>query len=419
MLSPSHFKRALLTTFCANILMWYEFSLYVIYSSILSTHFFPNQNSLSSLVHLMFIFSLGFIARPLGTLVLGNIGDRFGRKTGLILSLILMTIPTLTIGFLPSYASIGIAAPILLATLRLLQNFSTGGEFSGTMTYFYEIAPRHLRGLTGSLSFCSSQIGNVISSLEFFFLHRHMSPENLSTWGWRICFIIGGFIGLLGWYLRNSLNESPLFETAKTEGKTSKSPIKEAFSHFKIPMLKAFCLSTLPGCGWYIIFIFSPLYFGRVLGIHPGQQVLINALLLLGSALIMPLFGYLASSPYRKALFITTAVGIMILSLPFYFSAIHFSFAHFIALEIAMILLLTAQFALLPSLLCELFPVRIRYTGVGVSYNFCIVLFGGSAPAVALALTTEENYLLAPAFILIAAAIISLWSYTTLKEEAH
>lgn len=398
--------------------MWYEFSLYVVYSGLLSTLFFPNKDGISSLIHIMFIFAIGFIARPIGTLVLGNIGDTFGRKTGLIVSLFLMTVPTLAIGFLPTYAAIGIAAPIFLASLRLLQSFSTGGEFSGSMTYFYEIAPRHLRGLTGSLSFCSSQLGNVISSIEFFLLHRHMSVESLSSWGWRVCFIVGGFIGLLGWYLRNTLSESPLFETVKTEGKISKSPIKESFLKYKIPMAKAFCLSALSGSGWFIIFIFSPLYMARVLGIRPGQQVLINAFLLLGSSLIMPLFGYLASGPYKRALFISSAIGIILLSLPLYFSAVHFTFATFVTLEILMIILLTAQFALLPPLLCELFPIRVRYTGVGISYNLCIVLFGGASPVVALALTTQESYLLAPAFILIATAIITLWAYTSIKEEA-
>lgn len=417
MLSPQHFRRALLTTVLVNILVWYEFSLYIVYSSVLSSLFFPNKDPIASLINIMFIFAIGFIARPIGTLILGHIGDRLGRKNALILSLLLMTIPTFMIGILPTYATLGIGAPILLASLRLFQNLCAGGEFSGTMTYLYEIAPRHLRGLSGSLAFCSSQLGTAICSFEFFFLDQYVSPTTFSIGGWRICFIVGGFIGLLGWYLRNTLHETPLFEMIKTEGKISKKPISEAFSHYKIPMVKAFCLSALSGSGWFIIFVFSPLYLSHILDIHSRYQILINGLLLLGSALLMPLFGYLGSGPYKRALFIFSSIGIMLVSIPLYLSAVHFSFSSFVSLEIVMIILLTAQFALLPSVLCELFPLRIRYSGVGISYNCCIVLFGGASPVIALALAAERDYLLTPAFILIASAILSLWAYTTVKEE--
>jgi MHS family proline/betaine transporter-like MFS transporter len=398
--------------------MWYEFSLYVVFSSLLSSLFFPNKDAMASLLHLMFIFALGFIARPLGTLILGNVGDRMGRKTALILSILLMTVPTFAIGFLPTYATLGIVAPIILTLLRLLQSFSTGGEFSGTMAYFYEISPRHLRGLTGSLTFCSSQIGNVISSFEFFLMDRHISAATLTSWGWRATFIAGGLVGLVSWYLRRSLNETPLFEMIKSEGKTSKRPIREAFSNYKIRLVKAFCLCALSGSGWYIIFIFSPIYISRVLGWNSKYQLISNALLLLGSALIMPIFGYLANGHIKKMLFFISAIGVMLFSLPLYISAAHFSFATFISLQILMVILLTIQFAILPSILCEIFPLRIRYTCVGISYNFCLVLFGGTAPVVALALTTRLDYHLAPAFILILTSIISLWSYTTIKEES-
>jgi len=398
--------------------MWYEFSLYVIYSSLLSHLFFPQSDTIASLINIMFIFAIGFIARPLGTLLLGYIGDRLGRRKSLILSIILMTIPTFAIGLLPTYAAIGIAAPIFLASLRLLQSFATGGEFSGTMIYFYEIAPRHLRGFTGSLSFCSSQLGNVIASFEFFLLEQHTSYRFLSAWGWRASFIIGGLIGLLSWYLRHSLHETPLFEAIKSEGKTSKNPVREAFLNYKVPMLKAFCISALPAAGWFIIFIFSPLYLAHVLGIHTRYEILINGFLILGSSLIMPFFGHLGDSGYKKILYIFSAIGVMILSLPLYFSAVHFSFTAFVILEIAMIALLTIQFAIIPSILCELFPIRNRYTCVGIGYNFCVVLFGGASPVIALALTTD-SYLLAPAFILIFSAIVSLSAFTTVKEEAH
>ena len=415
MYSASHLRRAVSTVVAANILSWYEFSLYIVFSPILAAQFFPEHNPTTGLIHIFLIFSIGFISRPLGTLFFSHIGDKLGRRTSLVCSMLLMTIPSFGVGLIPSYQSIGITAPILLAFLRLVQGFATGGEFAGSMTYLHEITPVHSRALTGGLTFSSSQLGNALCTMEFLFLNQYF-PSN-SSWGWRISFLIGGFLGLIGWYLRTHLHETPLFETSKTEGKIAKKPIFESFTLHKAKMLTAFGITTLTASGWYIIFVFSPLYLSEIVGFDRNQQLLLNSLFLTGSAFLIPAFGYLSDKSYKNALFLISAIGVLLLSLPLYFAAYRFSLPIFLTLQIALIAILTIQFAILPSIICDLFPIRTRYTCVGISYNFSMVLFGGWTPFIILAISSQEHHLLIPAFVLMATALISLFSYTFFRKR--
>lgn len=415
MYSASHLRRAVATVVAANILTWYEFSLYLLFSPILAAQFFPHQSPGTGLIHILLIFAVGFIARPFGTLFFSHIGDKLGRRTSLICSILLMTIPSFGIGLTPSYASIGIGAPLLLTFFRLIQEFATGGEFAGSMTYLYEITPIRYRRLTGGLTFSSSQLGNVLATLELLLIENFF-PTDSSSWKWRIPFLCGGGLGLIAWYLRSRLHETPLFETSQTEGKVAKKPILESLSLHKKGILTALGITTLTAAGWSIIFIFSPLYLSDILGLTRHQKLFMNSFLLCGSALLIPFFGYLADQHHRKRLFTTSAIGIFLLALPLYFSAQHFSLAAFLSLEVALVLLLTIQFALLPSILCELFPLRVRYTCVGISYNFAIVLFGGWTPFVILLLSDKAKHFLTPAFALMVTALLSLYAYFSIKK---
>lgn len=363
------------------------------------------------------VSSIGFFARPLGVLFFGHIGDKIGRRASLICSITFMVIPTFGIGLIPSYASIGILAPILLALLRLIQGAATGGEFSGTMTYLYEIAPVKRRFFTGSFTFAAPQLGSVLCTAEYLFVNRIVSPETLVSWGWRVSFLLAAIFGSLIWFLRRTIHETPLFATIKTEGKSSKQPIFESFREHKLEMLQAFGITSLSAAGWSMIFVFSPIYFTTALGLNAHQQLAINAALLFYSGITMPFFGYLADRCSHRQLYFISAIGIFLLCLPLYFSAEHFSLAAFIVIELFMVTFLTIQFALLPTILCELFPLRVRYSCVGISYNLCIILFGAVSPLFVLYLTRHMSHLLTPAFIIMATAVISLWTYITVRPK--
>lgn len=408
----------MITVFIANVLTWYEFSLYIQFATVLGQTFFSHKEPGAALISILIVFAAGFITRPLGTLLLSHIGDRIGRRSALLLSIILMTVPTLGIGIIPSYAAIGITAPLLVAAMRLLQGFATGGEFPGTMVYLYEISPATYRAFSCSLTFCATQFGSIFAIIEFLLLD-YFDPETLFTYMWRVSFITGSLFGFIAWLLRRTLHETPLFEMMKTEKKTALRPVIETFTNQKIALIKGISLSALAAGGWYVVFVFSPLYFGRTFELSTFSQLTMNAVLLLLSSLIMPIFGYLADNSYKQLLFITSAICTILLSIPLYFAAINSSFGTFLSLQVAMVILLTVQFALLPVLLCDMFPVRLRYTCVGISYNFSNLVFGGTIPFSFLALTAKPQFFLAPAFILILISILSIWAYGAIKQLNH
>ncbi|MES2274002.1 MAG: MFS transporter [Chlamydiota bacterium] len=417
MLSLSRQHQLVRITIFANILTWYEFSLYIQFAPLFGTLFFPHATPAASLIHVFFIFALGFLARPIGTLVFSHIGDKLGRRMALISSVMLMTIPSFFISIIPTYAYIGLAAPLLMACMRLTQEFSTGGEYVGTMCYLYEISNKSLRGYMGSWTFFGSQLGLILGIFEFLLLDAFVPAAYLSDFGWRISFFLGGLLGLIAWQLRRHLTETPLFETERTEGKLPKRPVLESLQIHKMGIVKAFFLSAVTSAGWYLIFVFSPAYTTQFLGFSRTDQLLMNGAILLLSTLFLPLFGFLADLGHKKVLFISSVIGTIFVSYPLYLSLLSSSPKTFILLEIIATLLLTIQFALIPSILCDLFPLRVRYSCVGIGYNSCNLVFGGLAPIVALSLLEKNGQMLLPAFLLIGTALLSLAAFLTVKEK--
>ena len=416
-LSPGKLRLAVGASLVGNTLEWYEFSLYIQFAPLFSILFFNEKTRAVALINTLLVFAVGFLSRPIGALFFGHLGDRLGRKKALISSVLIMTAPTFLIGLLPTYAQIGLAAPIFLACVRLLQGFPTGGEFPGAMCYLVEIAPSNQRGMMGSWAFFGSQLGSILSIFEFLVLKNFMTQEQLVDWGWRVLFFLGGILGLGGFYLRQKLAESPLFQEIKDKKLIVRTPVLAAIKNYKLPLIKGFFLSVLPLSGWYLIFVFSPLYFSEILGMSFKQNLCINLGMLILSNIFLPIFGRFADRYNKRVLLIYSAIGTIVLSYPLYFIIGNSSLALFIFFETFAVLFLTIQFALLPQLLCELFPTPVRYTCVGISYSFCNILFGGAAPALALSITSQTNNPLAPAFLLMTCAIISLCALLSIKEK--
>ncbi len=402
-------------TLIGNTLEWYEFYLFVQFAPIFTALFFPTYSRKAAIVGTFLIFGVGFIARPFGTLFFGHIGDRFGRRIALISSILLMTFPTLCIGLLPTYATIGIMAAVLMACLRFLQGVSTGGEFTGAMCYLTEFAAPDKRGIMGSWVFFGSQIGAILSISEFLVLDNFVSEHHLAEWGWRITFIVGGLIGLIGWYLRKKLKETPPFMALQKEGKITTLPIIDTFRHHKIPMIKSFLLCAFLLAGWYLVFIYAPVYSAQILNRDFSEQMLMLLGMIVLSNLCLPIFGILADKGYTKILWSISCFGGILLAYPLFVS--HDSFALEVFLRALASILFTIQYSLLPMLICGLFPTHVRYTGVGVSYNFCSVFLGGGAPFFTLILSNvTENYLV-PIFFLIITSLLSWGALFWIKDK--
>jgi MHS family proline/betaine transporter-like MFS transporter len=218
-------KKIVISGMVGNMLEWYDYALYAQFVPIIAKHFFP-ESELAEIMA-MAVFAAGFFVRPLGAIVFGSIGDKMGRRLALVIGILTMAIPTAAIGLLPSYASIGITATILLAIIRLIQGFSLGGEFSGCIAYIVEHSPPEKRGLAGSAAFVSMCLGMLLGTLTAGFMSWVMTPEALFNWGWRIPFVAGLFIGLVGLYIRMNLSESPLYKAARANKELSNAPLSE------------------------------------------------------------------------------------------------------------------------------------------------------------------------------------------------
>lgn len=391
-----------------NFLEWYDYALFAYLISHLGHIFLPYSDSVSGLYQIFLIFGVGFLMRPIGSVLFGMVGDRVGRKRALIYSIVLMTIPTFLIGVLPTYSQIGVTALVLLSFLRLCQGIPIGGEVGGIMCYLVEVAPQKQKSYFGSYSFFGAQIGFLISGLEIYFFERFASIQTLESWGWRFSFMIGGLIGVAGWFLRRSMCETPAFEYVLHHHKIVKNPFKNAFLAYKKEMLMSFCLSSLVAGGFYILTVFTIPYFTEIIGIKRSLQLLINSAMLLLSVVLLPFFGTLGDRMGAKRIFMWGAIGTFFLSyVMFYFAAQKLFYPTVCAYTLLMIAM-TANNALLPSVLASLFPTEVRYTCVAISYNLCNAILGGAAPLSAVYLIDVTGTNVAPAYILMLLSFVTI-----------
>lgn len=400
-----------------NALAWYEFYLYILFTPLFAALFFAKGGSGAALLQALVVLAIGFISRPFGVIFLGHLGDRIGRKIALLTSILMMTIPTFLIGCIPTYAQIGIAAPILIAALRFLQGVPTGGEFTGAMCFLHEIAPVGKRAFLGSMVFFGSQLGAILSLTEFLLMDHFLSEHDLEEWGWRLSFLVGGLIGLAGWYLRSKLHETPVFRSLQHEGKILQRPVSDSFRLHKSALVKAMLLTALTASGWYLVFIFSPIYSSEMQHGEWGGELFVTLCLIILSNLCLPFFGWLADKGYRRALWIGSCIGTLLLAFPYYYFSMQDALGIFIAIKVPMAILLTVQFALLPSLLCELFPPEVRYSSVGIGYNVSTIIVGGFSPLLSLFLVNVTGNPYIPMFILMATAALSLFAMLMIKPS--
>ena len=391
-----------------NFLEWYDYALYGYLTSILARMFFPQDENLSALLNVAVLFAIGFLMRPLGSIIFGLIGDRKGRKIGLILSILLMIVPTMLIGLLPTYAQIGIMSVIFLTFLRLFQGIPIGGEIGGVMCYLLEVGPAKQKGFFGSWTFFGAQIGFIISSLEIYAFEIWMSPVAFETWGWRLSFIIGGLLAVFGWYLRRRLHETQPFQKMLEHHQILKNPVASTFKNYKKQFFQSFFISSVSAAGFYVLYFFSAIFLTDVLGFPVGKVLLINALILSVSSILLPIFGKLGDRFGIKRLMIIGTAGVIGLPYFMFYFANQNQLALALLTQLVLSLFITLNCALVPAFLTKLFPTEVRYTGIGISYNLSNAVFGGSAPLISLFLIKLTGSNLAPAFYIMAVGAISL-----------
>lgn len=383
----SNVRRAVATAVLGQILEWYDFFLYGTAAALVfGKLFFPvGSDPLTGTIAAFGGFTVGFIARPIGGVLCGHIGDRYGRKVVMMLTLLTMGTATVLMGVLPTYHQIGIAAPVFLVLLRVLQGLAAGGEWSGSILLIHENAPRSRRGALAAWSPCGAALGFVLSTGAFL-LVQQLSSADFQSWGWRIPFLASAALVALGLWMRRSVGESAAFAEVKATRHESRMPVIEVLRECPREVLTVFGLRFGEGGASYIFFAFSIAY-GQYLGIKSSWilgGLTISMLLMIPVSLF---FGYLTDKVGRKPVYLAGAIAMVLVAWPYFALLGSGEYWKIITgLVLANSLTLGILEGAQPAFISEMLPVHLRLSGLGIGREISSVLGGGLSPMIATAL---------------------------------
>ncbi len=398
-------------TVIGNTLEWFDFALVGALAPLFAHLFFPPGSSES---YPLFFFALSALARPIGGFVFGRLGDRGGRRNALIKTVMLMTIPVFLLAIMPSYEQIGGAAVAILAIVCLLQGFSTGGEFPGSIVFLVESSPSKIRGYVGSFAYFGALLGMLFSVLDLYFVKK-TTGTNFEAWGWRLPFIVGTVLGILAVFFRTALEETPVFKEEVKTGAILKSPVFTSFKHTK-QLVTGLMIFMLDAVGFNLIFVFSSYYFTTILGLALKQAFLINTFTVFVALISIPFAGKISNYLGFYKLSKWAAVAMIVLALPLYLMMNPQQLWTIYFAQAVLALLLSLYLANLPAIIADIYPAPIRYSSCALVTNFSVALFGGTAPLLASFFITHTKISCFPALYLIAGALISLFA---LNSKIH
>ena len=393
-----------------NVLEWYDFAVYGYFATAIGRVFFPKEDPIAQLLFAFGVFAIGYLMRPLGGMLIGSIGDRIGRKQALSVSVAAMAIPTFIVGTLPGYEAIGLAAPILLTLCRMLQGLSVGGEYTTSVVFMVENAPANRRGIAGALACCGATIGILLGSATGASLAAIMSPESLNSWGWRIPFLFGLVIGLVGLLLRRNI------EVKNVGVDKPKQPLTEILQSHRLLLARLAGLSVFTAVSFYLLFVY--LVSWLQLEDKMGQEVSleINTISMAVLIPVMVAAGALSDRIGRKPLLIGTVAATIFLAYPL-FSGMHHQSQVLVQLcQLGFALLVGVYLGVAPAFMAETAPAHVRSTSLALGYNLTLGIVGGLTPLIATWLVHQTHSAVAPAFMIIAAALISFGTILSMKE---
>ncbi|MEE1802380.1 MULTISPECIES: glycine betaine/L-proline transporter ProP [unclassified Streptomyces] len=423
-------KRAVKAASLGNAMEWFDFGIYSYLAVTIGHVFFPSGNPTIELLSSFATFAVAFLVRPLGGMFFGPLGDRLGRKKILALTMMLMAVGTFAIGLIPSYDTIGLWAPALLILFRLVQGFSTGGEYGGASTFIAEYAPDKRRGYFGSFLEFGTLAGYVGAAGLVTALTAILGSDSMEAWGWRVPFLIGGPLGLVGLYLRLRLDETPAFqkleaasahasEAADTVEATTKDDLTKIFRQYWPSLILCIALVGAYNITDYMLLSYMPTYLSDQLGYSETHGLLILLGVMVALMLVISQIGKLSDRYGRKPLLMTGMLGFFFLSLPAFLlikqGSIPAIVAGMLMLGLSLVCLLGTMSAALPAL----FPTNVRYGSLSVGYNLSASLFGGTTPLVITGLISLTGDDLMPAYYAMAAALVGVIAVACMKETAQ
>lgn len=406
-------RRAVRAAVIGNVLEWYDFAVYGYVATTISKTFFPSGDEVGALLATFATFGLGFVARPLGGIVLGRMGDTRGRKAALLFTIFAMAIGTVGVGLIPGYATIGIAAPLLLVACRLLQGFAAGGEWGGATAFIVEWAPKHRRGFYASFQQASVAAGLVLGSGVAALLSTALSADQVDAWGWRILFLLGGALVPVGFYMRRNIDETPAFRAAHAD---PAPPPARAW----VLAAKAFGFTILWTVSYYVILYYMPTFTQKYAGLSRVAALWSNTVGLVVLVAAVPVMGLWSDRIGRKPLLLACCAAFALFTYPLFALMLSgASLPGIIAIQVLFGLMIAMFSGPGPAAIAEIFPTASRSTWMSTGYSLATCIFGGFAPFIATWLIGVTGSPIAPTYYLIVAAVVSLIVIATLRETAH
>ena len=409
-----------------TMIEWYDFYIFGSLAAIIATQFYPEGNATVNFLKTLATFAVGFAVRPFGALVFGRIGDIVGRKFAFLVTLLIMGGSTAAIGFLPSYRSIGIAAPIILVLLRLLQGLALGGEYGGAAVYVAEHAPDGKRGYYTSYIQTTATLGLFISLIVILVTRGIVGEEAFKVWGWRIPFLLSILLVAMSYYIRVRLKESPLFTRLKETGNTSTAPVKESFgtwSSWKIFLLVLFGATAGQAVVWYTGQFYALFFLQTVLKVPLATAYKIVAVALLAGAPFFVVFGSLSDRIGRKKIMMAGNLLAALSYYPIYQAMKAYSSplspVMLTLLVFIQVIFVTMVYGPIAAFLVESFPARIRYTSMSLPYHFGNGWFGGFLPLIATAVVARTGNIYAGLIYPIAVALVTFVVGSLFLKESH
>lgn len=418
---PSGLRRVVTASMAGTVVEWYEFFLYATAATLVFNKimFPPSDDPYAPIIAAFVTFAVGFVARPLGGIVFGHFGDKYGRKKLLQFAIVLVGVATFLMGCLPTYAQVGLLAPILLVVLRFAQGFAVGGEWGGAVLLVAEHSPDKSRGFWASFPQAAVPIGNLTATLVLLVLSRTLSEEQFLSWGWRIGFWLSVVIVAIGYYVRTRITDAPIFLEVQKEIEESKQTrygVFEVLKRYPRGVFTAMGLRFAENIMYYLVVTFSITYLSVALEVNTAEILGLLAIAHIVHMIVIPLIGGLADRIGRKPTYLIGVLGAAVwgfIAFPLFDTKNSFVIVFAISLGL---FIHAFMYAPQPAIMSEMFPTRMRYSGVSLGYQVTSIVAGSLAPIIAVALLSAYGSYVPVAVYLAVAAAVSLVAVVSMRE---
>ncbi|MDR1236275.1 MAG: MFS transporter [Holosporaceae bacterium] len=406
-----HMRKVIISCIAGSALEWYDFAVYGFFATIIGKLFFPSGDDFQQLIASFGAFASGLIARPIGAIIFGYIGDKFGRKKTLVISIYMMAIPTAVMGLLPTYETIGCSAGILLTLIRILQGLALGGGFTGTIVFLYEHSADNKKSTYSSWAPFSLVTGFILGAFVAACMDKIMTAEQLESYGWRIPFILSFFGTFIGDYVKRKLDDPKEFveqqKAQSAEKKKEEGFLKKlCVNHWKGLVLVT-ATDVLTACGYFLIAIFFTTYFEKILNIERYYALIIQFVNMIFLSLFILFGGWLADRVGKRLQMLIATLALAALAYPLFSLMQDGKILSAFLGELCIIFLFSIYYGPIPAAICSMFPMSVRLAGVSIAHNFAMAAFGAYAPTLATYLIKWSGNVTIPAVLFIAASLVS------------